>query len=347
MVLSHIKPNVNRNNFLDFVKGFLIILVVIGHAVQYAVYQDSEFWFDPLFKSIYMFHMPLFMAISGYLAQHGIKSTPFNSFIGAKIIAYVVPIFIWATLFQLALAFFINDVSFVSLPFAIVNQAVYSLWFLWALFFGLALTSIANSFGRNEPIILIVGFFLLLAVPDVANLHLIKYTFPYFLIGYYAGGCQFDSLIPLYLRIITLISGICACICFYFWDKDTYIYVSGMTLSYLNIYNIGLRYVAGIVVSIFAICILFYFHRIIHNRFRELIVAAGQGSIYIYILQSYMYMVIFRISKKFFIISPDVWLNSLISVSIGCIVALLSWHLGNCLVRNKTIAALLFGKKRK
>ncbi|MBQ8681481.1 MAG: acyltransferase [Bacilli bacterium] len=49
---------VERNNYIDWLKGFAIILVVIGHC-----------WLTPPQISwlIYRFHMPLFFSISGYL----------------------------------------------------------------------------------------------------------------------------------------------------------------------------------------------------------------------------------------------------------------------------------------
>lgn len=53
-----------RNELLDILKGFAIILVVLGHSVQYLLGNNNENW---LFSFIYSFHMPLFMFISGYV----------------------------------------------------------------------------------------------------------------------------------------------------------------------------------------------------------------------------------------------------------------------------------------
>ncbi|MGY4327249.1 surface polysaccharide O-acyltransferase-like enzyme [Bradyrhizobium sp. LB7.2] len=59
----------DRDLSLDFAKGALIVLVIVGHLIQYVIYRDDGFWYSPYYKSIYMFHMPLFMAISGYLSS--------------------------------------------------------------------------------------------------------------------------------------------------------------------------------------------------------------------------------------------------------------------------------------
>ena len=57
---------VKRLLWLDSLKGWLILLVVLGHAIQYALMgscEDNHLW-----NIIYSFHMPAFMAVSGYVA---------------------------------------------------------------------------------------------------------------------------------------------------------------------------------------------------------------------------------------------------------------------------------------
>ena len=57
---------VKRLIWADSLKGWLIILVVLGHAIQYTVGNGSESCH--LWSLIYSFHMPAFVAISGFLA---------------------------------------------------------------------------------------------------------------------------------------------------------------------------------------------------------------------------------------------------------------------------------------
>lgn len=56
---------------LDIIKGIAIILVVMGHCIQYGsgndYYTSALFFEENIFKFIYSFHMPLFMLISGYV----------------------------------------------------------------------------------------------------------------------------------------------------------------------------------------------------------------------------------------------------------------------------------------
>ena len=55
-----------RISWADALKGFLMILVVLGHSIQ-AVVQDGCYN-NHLWNLIYSVHMPAFIAVSGYLA---------------------------------------------------------------------------------------------------------------------------------------------------------------------------------------------------------------------------------------------------------------------------------------
>lgn len=57
----------------DSLKGWLMILVIIGHAIQCLLLDgcnDNHVW-----NLIYSFHMPAFMAVSGWLAFRGAVSS--------------------------------------------------------------------------------------------------------------------------------------------------------------------------------------------------------------------------------------------------------------------------------
>lgn len=53
----------------DALKGILIVLVVLGHSIQASMMKlGGDFLNDYLWNIIYSFHMPVFIAVSGYLA---------------------------------------------------------------------------------------------------------------------------------------------------------------------------------------------------------------------------------------------------------------------------------------
>lgn len=54
-----------RNTYLDLCKGIAILLVILGHSIQYGMGEGYEgYWENPVFRFIYSFHMSLFMLIS-------------------------------------------------------------------------------------------------------------------------------------------------------------------------------------------------------------------------------------------------------------------------------------------
>jgi fucose 4-O-acetylase-like acetyltransferase len=58
-----------RENNLDFLKGIAIILVVVGHTIQYRT-NINDFDSVFLFRFIYSFHMPFFLFLSGAVASY-------------------------------------------------------------------------------------------------------------------------------------------------------------------------------------------------------------------------------------------------------------------------------------
>ena len=57
-----------RLKWADSLKGVLIVLVVLGHSIQQSLLDGC--YTNHLWNVIYSFHMPAFMAISGYVAYH-------------------------------------------------------------------------------------------------------------------------------------------------------------------------------------------------------------------------------------------------------------------------------------
>lgn len=57
---------VSRLLWADSLKGLLMILVILGHAIQ--GYMPEACFHNHVWNLIYSFHMPAFMAVSGYFA---------------------------------------------------------------------------------------------------------------------------------------------------------------------------------------------------------------------------------------------------------------------------------------
>ena len=88
----------------DSLKGILMILVVLGHAIQYTI--GNECYANRLWNIIYSFHMPAFMAVSGYLAFRLNSSSGGNlrKVVSRRFRQLVVPFILWTLVWVL-----IND----------------------------------------------------------------------------------------------------------------------------------------------------------------------------------------------------------------------------------------------
>lgn len=81
-----------RDGRLDSIKGFLIILVIMGHVIT--AVDNVNIINHGVMGLIYIFHMPLFVLISGYLTKHPSQQKPQDMWRG------VANIFITLVIFQ-------------------------------------------------------------------------------------------------------------------------------------------------------------------------------------------------------------------------------------------------------
>jgi fucose 4-O-acetylase-like acetyltransferase len=124
-----------RLEYIDLLKGIAILLVVVGHFIQYNTYSaQSNF----IYKTIYSFHMELFMFLSGYIAfktTNIINLDDGLKFLKKKAVSLLLPYITWGI--------FYNVLHSPSYPLDFKNILVKifihpgdgTLWFLWFLFF--------------------------------------------------------------------------------------------------------------------------------------------------------------------------------------------------------------------
>lgn len=226
-----------RDTTLDIAKGILIILVVLGHAIQFSLgtdyTQSKQFFYNPVFTIIYSFHMPLFMLISGYLFYNSSKKD-IKTLVKSKLLAIGVPMLSFLFLGNLPkyLSCIIPGyfVAFISNYIRDIGGS-YTMWFLFSILLNMSIIAIIknityNKYGQYSLMILI--FIGSLFIPDNYILGVHKYMFPFFCIGYvlkqnnmypYYGSTNIIAMI-----ILTLLS-IGAIIWF---DINTYIYTTGI-----------------------------------------------------------------------------------------------------------------------
>lgn len=334
-----------RNGFMDFAKGVLITLVVVGHAIQYLIYRDIACWDDPLFKAIYIFHMPLFMAISGYLSYAGLQNLPdVRAYLGRRSFSYLVPIIAWATVSQVFMLAFSERMTLAELPVAIGREAIWSQWFLWALLGSIVVMVVATRFGKYALPVMAALFCGFLALPELGNVYLFTYTFPFFVAGYYVARYP-GVLVRAARSSLLLVSGIVAMsLGFPLWDEETYVYVTKMSLDGDNIDNIALRWVLGAIGALVVLGIIRRLYATMPARWTRPVEVAGRDSLYIYILQGYVFLALPQVVQ---VGRAGTFTGMLWAIAIGIAVAAVCWAVGRLIAANPYAARILFGKARK
>lgn len=125
-----------RNNAIDAVKGFAILLVMLGHCIVLNGLNETDPYIYDAIKSV---QMPLFMAVSGALAgmSYARKKSISPGVLKKRAVSYLLPFFSW-----FVLVFFIThglDGSigvhiFMKELIALLFQTDRGLWFLTTLF---------------------------------------------------------------------------------------------------------------------------------------------------------------------------------------------------------------------
>ena len=205
-----------RISFIDGLKGYAIILVVIGHVITYA--SPSDFGRSWLFSFIYSFHMPLFLFLSGFLVYRYPPGQVFP-FIVKKLKVLVYPYFLWLFIFAIAAGGIVVNGTVIS-NFAFMVKS-YSLWFLPALFISLLVLicyryvedffAAARKTEVAAPVVFLVLYLVTWVVPISFSLFLILRWFsPFVLLGYLASKhwqriLEIEYLMPISALLFVLL----------------------------------------------------------------------------------------------------------------------------------------------
>lgn len=83
-----------RIEYVDIAKGIAIMLVVMGHVLQFDMAGANR---NVVFSFIYSFHMPLFMSLSGYVVGIGYpqKKRGYRETLIRRFNQLAVPYFVW------------------------------------------------------------------------------------------------------------------------------------------------------------------------------------------------------------------------------------------------------------
>lgn len=298
-----------RNYLLDNLKAILIFFVVFGHVIEYYV-ADSRI-LKAIYIAIYVFHMPLFVYISGYFSK---KTKGFHDSVNTLIIPYIIFNLVWYTAVYLKTG---------DAMFSVVHPG-WTLWYLVSLFFWrIILPYIIKikyivwiSFGLG----LIIGM-----VPIDSTILSLSRTIvfmPFFLLGVLSNEKdlekikKYKKILPAVLLSLLVIAAI---------------YISFYTnINYKFLYNsnsyaaVNLSIIKGVVLRVFsyvgAVTLIFSTINIVSSK-KRFYSYIGKATMSVYLLHIYVVILVYAFIPKW---NMGVIQNSIILISPFFIVYILS-----------------------
>lgn len=323
--------------YLDVSKFFAIQLVCIGHAYYMTIGIESN-----VRNVIYLFHMPLFMIISGYFSVHTYQKRmmPFlfrkSKQLLLPFLSYYVILFTYHTLEEGW-----------NMPL-VLDMSISLLWFLKTLF----ICYITVYFFKKTPffpdwlcVILSCMFFITIPYGDTMA---VSFMLPMFWVGYY-----WQKYYQWYLehqKIITVASLIV-------FVTLAYFYVSGRleqpAFTWASMLSEPLSFVSRILTGVSGsfLCIgaiyLVCNKDLVHQRIISVLGEVGQFTLGIFVVQ---FIVIEQIGKMFFSIHNisthmTPWFDYVLTPIMGCMALLICYVLVRLLCKVKIINLLFFGNQ--
>lgn len=172
-----------RNSYADYLKGLLMLTVLAAHTWA-ALSQGLQIPHGciPLLYVMGPWHMPLFMAVTGWFFAYSVRKRSFEELAGNKCRTILMPLVLWTILYQLCLQ--ILDAT--GAPTDTLSTG--SLWFLYSLLLCSLLMALCYHAARasRRPW---MEYALALALAVWLNFTLkasyhVAYMFPFFLCGY-------------------------------------------------------------------------------------------------------------------------------------------------------------------
>jgi fucose 4-O-acetylase-like acetyltransferase len=179
----------DRSTLIDIMKGILILLVVVGHVIQFNNYNNFDN--NIIFRFIYSFHMPAFFVVSGFLFGYSKCKDKIFLLLCNNTFRLVIPFITWYVIKYIIDKQWVNY-TFFNFIKLIIKSPDNGLWFLWVLFvirvIFILLKKISNKLHYNELMIIIIFSLLIILLKPVRvlGIDLVKTYYTYFCLGYIA-----------------------------------------------------------------------------------------------------------------------------------------------------------------
>lgn len=291
-----------RDYWFDNAKAILIILVVVAHMAENLVSGTSfeggkPAWLITLYRGIYIFHMPVFLVVSGRFAKNRINRNDWVTVINKLIVPYLVLQTVMMVFYSFTGYASVSGFSYLSPLFGtwyIITIAVYQL--------------ITPHFRKVKgffviSLIVAIGMQFGEAVPKGGFMRLFTY-YPFFLVGYLTADWDLSFCKKTWFRILSVMAFVV--LFAVVWIKPSYFPVGALTLK--RVYTAAAEFFKGMgeweflayTLCHYAVGILFFFFIMgITPAKKNFFTHVGTQSTYVYMLHLFIIVLCRALDKKY------------------------------------------------
>lgn len=328
-----------REAWADNLKGWLIIIVVLGHAIQFVL--DDTYSSNHIWNIIYSFHMPAFVAVSGWFAFRPQRAIDLKKTLSRRFWQLMLPYLCWSVILSVVRW----DFSLQSISKIVLDPDLF-FWFLWVLFFISLIFSVdiwLSEKFKIEPLLLIGATCMILFGAMVAlDLRIFGFQFiAYYFLFYTLGYCvhRFSILQIKNGLALILLFGIWAVLA-WFWNMHE---LPSWIPAIPHVPEALLLYAYRGTTAVIAILFLFGMApKLLNGSKRTVISRMGQISLGIYVCHLTFVHQIISFCRNSLHISNE-WALVVATFAISIIFAV---TVSELLLKNRYSARLLLGKER-
>ena len=319
--------------YIDLIKFVAIFCVIWGHCIQY-LSNDINFLENIVFKFIYSFHMPLFMAISGFFFNSCLKLS-FLQLIKKKFYQLILPCISWSLIYT------IIQLDLNSLAIRVIND----FWYLKSLFICYIIGYTSVKIFKKEWIAYLISIILVICTPYITNKYHTHTMYPFFCIGILIN--KYRNIIFKYHKLLIGVSSLCFISMLFFWKGEYTMYISPfcpiqyskLELSFSNLWIAIFRFFIGLSgVFLFLLVCKSVSDKFKSNKHLIKFSEIGKYTMGIYILQFYIvesYRLIPFISE-----GNPIFFNLIFTPGISCVCVI------RLIQKNKMLNFILLGIRK-
>ena len=304
-----------RNKKIDYIKGITIILMLLGHCIQFGsglAYEEAgSFFSNKIFQLIYSFHMPLFMLLSGYFFASSMNKHTKVSIAFRKCYQLLLPVFAWSSLRIILIAIkHKSEFSVSEYIFWWVSDSCHNFWFIWVTFALCITVLLVNVLFKDSVPIYFILFILLFIIPD-GEIGSYKFMYPYFIFGYLIGkkNVPLDEINWINSKQYAIAYSCIFVIGFLFFKTEiltnmNYCLLSSQSIK-IDLFQIVYKYTLGAIGSLAIVSLIYILYK--EHRINSIICTLGQETLGIYIIQVLLNHIVLRTVTQNF--SHNIFIN--------------------------------------